>query len=116
MKLYLIENELKNQLIQSDRQNSAETFAVAYEQVFVPYPGWTAGECFSLSVGLSKNIVLAALEELPPPDLLLKILNEDEDSLKEPIHKYINAAKVVLQYIDSVFLSTETGAEMLRTI
>ncbi|XP_030957686.1 accelerated cell death 11-like [Quercus lobata] len=98
------------------RQNSAETFAVAYEQVFVPYPGWTAGECFSLSVGLSKNIVLAALEELPPPDLLLKILNEDEDSLKEPIHKYINAAKVVLQYIDSVFLSTETGAEMLRTI
>ncbi|XP_050274274.1 accelerated cell death 11-like [Quercus robur] len=99
------------------RQNSfVETFAVAYEQVFVPYPGWTAGECFSLSVGLSKNIVLAALEELPPPDLLLKILNEDEDSLKEPIHKYINAAKVVLQYIDSVFLSTETGAEMLRTI
>lgn len=39
-----------------------------------------------------------------------------EDSVKEPIHKYINAAKVVLQYIDSVFLSTETGAEMLRTI
>ena len=39
-----------------------------------------------------------------------------EDSLKEPIQKYINAAKVVLQYIDSVFLSTETGAEMLRTI
>ncbi|XP_030956464.1 accelerated cell death 11-like [Quercus lobata] len=99
------------------RKNSfVETFAVAYEQVFVPYPGWTAGECFSLSVGLSKNIVLAALEELPPPDLLLKILNEDEDSVKEPIHKYINAAKVVLQYIDSVFLSTETGAEMLRTI
>ncbi|KAL0005869.1 hypothetical protein SO802_013430 [Lithocarpus litseifolius] len=63
-----------------------------------------------------KNIVLAALEELPHPDLLLKILNEDEDSLKEPIHKYINAAKVVLQYIDSVFQSTETGAEMLRTI
>lgn len=98
------------------RQNSVETFAVAYEQVFVPYPGWTAGECFSLSVGLSKNIVLAALEELPPPDLLLKILNEDEDSAKEHAHKYINAAKVVLQYIDSVFLSSETGAEMLRTI
>nr|POE83417.1 hypothetical protein CFP56_49821 [Quercus suber] len=84
--------------------------------LFHIYPGWTAGECFSLSIGLSKNIVLAALEELPPPDLLLKILNEDEDSLKEPIHKYINAAKVVLQYIDSVFLTTETGAEMLRTI
>ncbi|KAM4108409.1 hypothetical protein ACJW30_03G044100 [Castanea mollissima] len=98
------------------RKNSVETFAVAYEQVFVPYPGWTAGECFSLSVGLSKNIVLAALEELPPPDLLLKILNEDEDSAKEQAHKYINAAKVVLQYIDSVFLSSETGAEMLRTI
>ncbi|XP_075660034.1 accelerated cell death 11-like isoform X3 [Castanea sativa] len=98
------------------RKNSVETFAVAYEQVFVPYPGWTAGECFSLSVGLSKNIVLAALEELPPPDLLLKILNEDEDSAKEQAHKYINAAKVVLQYIDSVFLSSETGAEMLRSI
>nr|XP_023913327.1 accelerated cell death 11-like [Quercus suber] len=109
--------EVLEQILTSGRQNTfVETFAVAYEQVFVPYPGWTAGECFSSSIGLSKNIVLGALEELPPPDLLLKILNEDEDSLKEHIHKYINAAKVVLQYIDSVFLSTETGAEMLRTI
>ncbi|KAF3945505.1 hypothetical protein CMV_028122 [Castanea mollissima] len=108
--------EVLEQILTSGRKNSVETFAVAYEQVFVPYPGWTAGECFSLSVGLSKNIVLAALEELPPPDLLLKILNEDEDSAKEQAHKYINAAKVVLQYIDSVFLSSETGAEMLRTI
>ena len=36
--------------------------------------------------------------------------------MKEPIQKYVAAAKAVLQYIDNLFLSSETGAELLRLI
>jgi hypothetical protein len=82
-----------------------EPFKAAYEQVFAPYHGWTV-----------KKAVNAAVEELPSRDLLLNLLNEDEDSVKEPIQKYITAAKAVLQYVDNIFLATETGAELLRLI
>ena len=61
-----------------DRGKSlAETFAIAYDQVFASYHGWTSSDGFILSIGLSKDAMIAALEELPSRDLLLRLLNED---------------------------------------
>ncbi|KAM4087912.1 hypothetical protein ACB094_07G031700 [Castanea mollissima] len=42
--------------------------------------------------------------------------NACNDSVKEPMQKYITASKVVLQYVDNIFLSAETGAEPLKMI
>ncbi|KAM3699102.1 hypothetical protein ACB098_05G000100 [Castanea mollissima] len=98
------------------RKSLVEIFAVAYEQVFAPYHGWNSSDGFILSIGLSAKAVIAALERLPSNDLILQLLNEDEESVKEPIQKYITAAKAVLQYVDNLFLSSETGAELLRLI
>lgn len=36
--------------------------------------------------------------------------------MKDPIEKYITAAKATVQYFDNLFLSTETGVELLRLI
>jgi len=96
---------LLEQILSSGGNSLIEPSTVAYEQVFGPYHGWTV-----------KKAVVAALQELPSRDVLFKTINEDENSLKEPVQKYITASKVVLQYIDNIFQSTETGNELLRLI
>ncbi|KAL0009646.1 hypothetical protein SO802_004754 [Lithocarpus litseifolius] len=98
------------------RKSLAEISSVAYEQVIAPYHGWASSDGFILSIGLSAKAVIAAMERLPSSDLILQLLNEDEESVKEPLQKYVTAAKAVLQYVDNLFLSSETGAELLRLI
>ncbi|XP_075672896.1 accelerated cell death 11-like [Castanea sativa] len=93
------------QVLASGGNSLVEPFTAAYEQVFAPYHGWTV-----------KKAVIAALKVLPSKDLLLPLLNEDDDSVKESMQKYITASKSVLQYVDNIFLSTETGAELLKLI
>ncbi|KAM4087908.1 hypothetical protein ACB094_07G031300 [Castanea mollissima] len=93
------------QVLASGGNSLVEPFTAAYEQVFAPYHGWTV-----------KKAVIVALKVLPSKDLLLPLLNEDDDSVKESMQKYINASKSVLQYVDNIFLSTETGAEVLKLI
>ena len=36
--------------------------------------------------------------------------------MKEPVQNYVTASKVVVQYIDNIFQSTETRAELLMLI
>ncbi|KAL4625104.1 hypothetical protein ACB092_05G000100 [Castanea dentata] len=69
--------EVMEQILARRGKSLAETFAIAYDQVFASYHGWTSSDGFILSIGLSKNAIIAALEELPSRDLLLKLLSED---------------------------------------
>jgi len=93
------------QILSSEGNSLVEPCTIAYEQSFAPYHGWTA-----------KKAVIASLQELPSRDLLLRTIKEDENSVKEPVEKYVTASKVVVQYIDNIFQSTETGAELLMLI
>ncbi|PON69836.1 Glycolipid transfer protein domain containing protein [Parasponia andersonii] len=83
----------------------ADPVIIAYNQVFAAYRGPTVREA-----------VANAKDFLPTKSTLWNILDEDDDSVIEPLEKYIAASRVVTQYIESIFLSNESTAELLRLI
>ncbi|XP_062093237.1 accelerated cell death 11-like [Humulus lupulus] len=83
----------------------AEPIGKAYDQVFAPYHGPTVRE----AVAVAKYF-------LPNKSSLWNMLDEDDESIKEPLEKFVAASKVVTQYIESIFLSNEETAELLRLI
>ncbi|CAK9137228.1 unnamed protein product, partial [Ilex paraguariensis] len=76
--------------------------SIAYEQVFAPYHGWTI-----------KTAVSTALYTLPSLARVLKKLNESEASAMVQMQNYVTASAPVIQYIETLFHSRESGDVVL---
>uniref|UniRef100_A0A5B7C3Y5 Putative ceramide-1-phosphate transfer protein-like n=1 Tax=Davidia involucrata TaxID=16924 RepID=A0A5B7C3Y5_DAVIN len=79
--------------------------STAYEQVFGPYHGWAI-----------RTAVSAAMYALPTKTQLLKKLNDNEASAIVQMQNYVVASSSVVQYIDNLFHSRESGDELLGLI
>ncbi|PON98523.1 Glycolipid transfer protein domain containing protein [Trema orientale] len=94
------------QVLEDEGSDSiADPVIIAYNQVFAAYHGPTVREA-----------VANAKDFLPTKSTLWNMLDEDDDSVIEPLEKYIAASRVVTQYIESIFLSNESTTELLRLI
>ncbi|CAK9154011.1 unnamed protein product [Ilex paraguariensis] len=79
--------------------------SMAYEQVFAPYHGWTLKTAFS-----------TALYTLPSLAQVLKKVNESEASAMVQMQNYVTASAPVIQYIENLFHSGESGDVLLGLV
>ncbi|GMN69020.1 hypothetical protein TIFTF001_038071 [Ficus carica] len=97
---------VSEQMLENEGSDSlVDPITIAYGQVFAPYHGPVVREAFSVAKAF-----------IPTFSSVLNVLNEDENSVKEPLQKYVAASKVVVQYMENVYQSYESSAELLGLI
>ncbi|CAK9148037.1 unnamed protein product [Ilex paraguariensis] len=77
----------------------------AYEQVFAPYHGWAI-----------RTAAYTAINFVPTMAQVLKKCNENEASARIQMQNYVIASSSVLQYIENLFHSRESGEEVLELV
>ncbi|KAJ3707179.1 hypothetical protein LUZ61_010884 [Rhynchospora tenuis] len=58
-----------------------------------------------------RKAVDAAMHAVPPKSQLFELLNEDEDSAKVKMLRFIRACGPVIEYIEELFISTQLGID-----
>ncbi|CAK9145966.1 unnamed protein product [Ilex paraguariensis] len=77
----------------------------AYEQVFAPYHGWAI-----------RTAAYTAINFVPTKAQVLKKCNENEASAWIQMQNYVIASSSVIQYIENLFHSRESGNEVLELV
>ncbi|KAH0455724.1 hypothetical protein IEQ34_015756 [Dendrobium chrysotoxum] len=91
---------LFEEIIAADGNSLKDPASVAYSKVFAPHHGWAI-----------RKAVAAGMYALPSKSQLLKKLNEDEESARIEMQKYITSSGPVIQYVEELFISRELGID-----
>ncbi|KAI0498672.1 hypothetical protein KFK09_019562 [Dendrobium nobile] len=91
---------LFEEILVADGNSLKDPASVAYSKVFAPHHGWAV-----------RKAVAAGMYALPSKSQLLKKLNEDEESARIEMQKYITSSGPVIQYVEELFISRELGID-----
>ncbi|KAK8968051.1 hypothetical protein KSP40_PGU004327 [Platanthera guangdongensis] len=91
---------LFEEILSANGNSLKDPASVAYSKVFAPHHGWAI-----------RKAVAAGMYALPSRSQLLKKLNEDEESARIEMQKYITSSKPVIGYVEELFLSRELGID-----
>lgn len=91
---------LFEEILTANGNSLKDPASVAYSKVFAPHHGWAI-----------RKAVAAGMYALPSRSQLLKKLNENEESAKIEMHKYITSSKSVISYVEELFLSRDLGTD-----
>ncbi|KAG0466132.1 hypothetical protein HPP92_017712 [Vanilla planifolia] len=85
---------LFEEILAVDGNSLKDPASMAYAKVFAPHHGWAI-----------RKAVAAGMYALPSRSQLLKKLNENEDSARDLMKKYIASSGPVVQYVEELFIS-----------
>ncbi|PKU75154.1 accelerated cell death 11 [Dendrobium catenatum] len=91
---------LFEEILVADGNSLKDPASVAYSKVLAPHHGWAI-----------RKAVSAGMYALPSKSQLLKKLNEDEESSRIEMQKYITSSGPVIQYVEELFISRELGID-----
>ncbi|KAL0912012.1 hypothetical protein M5K25_017953 [Dendrobium thyrsiflorum] len=91
---------LFEEIVAADGNSLKDPASVAYSKVFAPHHGWAI-----------RKAVAAGMYALPSKSQLLKKLNEDEESARIEMQKYITSSGHVIQHVEELFISRELGID-----
>ncbi|XP_020591820.1 accelerated cell death 11 [Phalaenopsis equestris] len=91
---------LFEEILVADGNSLKDPASIAYSKVFAPHHGWAI-----------RKAVAAGMYALPSRSQLLKKLNEDEESARVQMQKYITSSGPVIRYVEELFLARELGID-----
>ncbi|CAN6689432.1 unnamed protein product [Malus baccata var. baccata] len=91
---------LFEQIIVTKGNSLKDPASKAYAQVFAPHHGWVI-----------RKAVAAGMYALPTREQLMNKLNEDDNSAKVQMQRYIAASAPLSLYIDKLFHSRKLGVD-----
>ncbi|KAK8955067.1 hypothetical protein KSP39_PZI002927 [Platanthera zijinensis] len=91
---------LFEEILSANVNSLKDPASAAYSKVFAPHHGWAI-----------RKAVAAGMYALPSRSQLLKKLNEDDESARIEMQKYITSSKSVIGYVEELFLSRELGID-----
>ncbi|KAJ4746278.1 Accelerated cell death 11 [Rhynchospora pubera] len=91
---------LFEEIIKLEGNSLRNAASVAYTKVFALHHGQDI-----------RKAVDAAMHAVPPKSQLFQLLNEDEDSAKVKMQRFIRASGPVIEYIEELFISRQLGID-----
>ncbi|GLJ12882.1 hypothetical protein SUGI_0199790 [Cryptomeria japonica] len=91
---------LFEQILSTEENSLKDSASIAYSQVLAPSHGWAV-----------RKAVAAGLYAVPTRAQLFKNLNEDEESARALMHRFIVSSTPVIEYINRLFLDRNIGID-----
>lgn len=85
---------LFEEIVSTEGNSLKESASTAYARVLASSQGWAM-----------RKAVAAGMYSIPTRAQLLKVLNENEESFRAQMQRYISASTPVIQYVDHLFLA-----------
>lgn len=89
---------LFEEIVSTEGNSLKESASTAYARVLASSQGWAM-----------RKAVAAGMYSIPTRAQLLKVLNENEESFRAQMQRYISASTPVIQYVDHLFLARNLG-------